>query len=109
MIEIRGTEGLLDIEVKTSGSGKEYAVLCFTNGLQAATFSTSVISVAKMCKLSEMPFSFIGVVQSREFNGKHYPNLNIDSAWIPKEVTEKTHSAAVAAVSEAKEEENIPF
>jgi len=84
-MRIIGPEFIESVEKKfTAGNNgkpvREYAVIHFTNGLQAATFHKSVIEAAQAALVSKLPLMFVGTVRPHKHNERVYPNFVIDEA-----------------------------
>lgn len=102
MILIKGTENVKDVTLNTSQGGKQWANIEFTNGLKLSTFSETAIAEAQGAMAMGVPLGFIGTLKSREWQGKHYPDASIESAWAL--TVEKIQTATQAKVSE-----DLPF
>lgn len=81
MIILKGTELVKDVQTKMTNGGKEFANIEFANGLKMSTFSSSAIGEAIMARDMQVPLAFQGVLKSREWEGKHYSDPSIESAW----------------------------
>jgi len=123
MITFEGTEAVSDVETK-SGNNGEWAIIRFANGLQAATFSDSSIHAAEQACSNKVPLAFTGIIKTKEWNEKVFPNFQIEYAWVKKSVTKASHDEKIAAAraanppvkppepiiqKEAEDEEDLPF
>lgn len=102
MILIKGTETVKEVTLNTTQGGKQWANIEFTNNLKLSTFSETAIAEAQGALELGVPLGFIGTLKSREWQGKHYLDASIESAWAL--TVEKLKTAA-----EAKSTEDLPF
>ena len=104
MILIKGTEPVKDVTINTSVKGTEWANIELGNGLKIATFSATAITAAQVAMAEGKPLAFIGQMKAREWQGKAYPEPQIDNAWVIGDI-----GAAVVQKQDKGAEDVLPF
>lgn len=79
-MQLRGIHKIKSWESKTTTNGKEFAILELDNGLKVTTWSQTVITEAQVAIAQDVPLAFWGEIRSKEYQGKFYSDLIIDTA-----------------------------
>lgn len=80
MMLIKGIENVASVETKTTTGGKEFANIVLENGLKLTSWSSTATSEAIAAHEAGVPLSFWGKVKAREYQGKYYPDFDIENA-----------------------------